>query len=197
MSGLPDFDIKAAPLKGTMLIDASAGTGKTYTISSLVIRLLLEKGLTIDEILVVTYTEAAVEDLKSRIRNRIIDGVRAFESMGSDDAFLDEVVGSLDKTKALRLLNSALRDFDESAIFTIHGFCRRVLNEHSLESGVVFDTSLVTDLHDLLKEITEDFFRINFLFKYSEPTMAINDSNMETVANLNAIISPPGTSMAE
>ena len=163
MADSPDFDIMAAPLRGVMLIDASAGTGKTYAISSLVIRLLLEKDLTIDEILVVTYTEAAVEDLKSRVRQKIIDGIGSFAIGESKDAFLNDLLGSsIDQQKATRLLTSALRNFDEAAIFTIHGFCRRVLNEHSLESGVIFDTQLTTDLHDLLKEITEDFFRINF-----------------------------------
>ncbi|MCK4839627.1 MAG: UvrD-helicase domain-containing protein, partial [Desulfobulbaceae bacterium] len=158
-----EFTIKAAPLAGVMLIDASAGTGKTYTISALVVRLLLEKGLTIDQILVVTYTEAAVDDLKTRVRQKIIDGIAAFTEEVSDDVFLSELlVAVTDWPQALRRLTIALRNFDEAAIFTIHGFCRRVLNEHSLESGVLFDSELNTDQHDLLKEIAEDFFRLNF-----------------------------------
>ncbi|UCD66867.1 MAG: UvrD-helicase domain-containing protein, partial [Deltaproteobacteria bacterium] len=65
----PDtFDLARSPLGGFNLIDASAGTGKTYTICGLVIRLLLEKNLTIEQILVVTYTDAATEDLRDRIR---------------------------------------------------------------------------------------------------------------------------------
>ena len=163
MTGIPNFDIGDAPLQGVMLIDASAGTGKTYTISSLVVRLLLEKDLTIDEILVVTYTEAAVEDLKDRVRQRVIDAIAALKEGKSGDAFLDDLLGrTVDRERAERLLTSALRNFDESAIFTIHGFCRKVLSEYGLESGVVFDSRLVTDQHDLLKEITEDFFRMNF-----------------------------------
>jgi exodeoxyribonuclease V beta subunit len=158
-----EFEIKSAPLAGVMLIDASAGTGKTYTISALVVRLLLEKGFTIDEILVVTYTEAAVDDLKTRVRQKIIDGIAAFTEGVSDDAFLTELMPEvMDWPEALRRLTIALRNFDEAAIFTIHGFCRRVLNEHSLESGVLFDSELHTDQHDLLREITEDFFRLNF-----------------------------------
>ncbi|MEN8134443.1 MAG: exodeoxyribonuclease V subunit beta [Thermodesulfobacteriota bacterium] len=158
-----DFSIKDAPLSGVMLIDASAGTGKTYTISSLVLRLLLEKGLEIDEILVVTYTEAAVDDLKTRVRQKIIDGVAAFNNGASDDGFLGELLVEVpNHPQALRRLTIALRNFDEASIFTIHGFCRRVLNEHSLESGVLFDSELHTDQHDLLQEITEDFFRLNF-----------------------------------
>lgn len=158
-----EFAIRSAPLAGVMLIDASAGTGKTYTISALVVRLLLEQGLSIDEILVVTYTEAAVDDLKARVRQKIIDGIAAFTVGESDDAFLAGLLREvMDRAQALRQLTVALRNFDEAAIFTIHGFCRRVLNEHSLESGVLFDSELHTDQRDLLQEIVEDFFRLNF-----------------------------------
>ncbi|MEN8142412.1 MAG: UvrD-helicase domain-containing protein, partial [Thermodesulfobacteriota bacterium] len=146
-----------------MLIDASAGTGKTYTISSLVVRLLIEKELPINEILVVTYTEAAVADLKTRIREKIIAAVEAFSTGESDDDFLQELIAVNPRPRRMvQLLTLSLRNFDEAAIFTIHGFCRRVLSEHSLESGVAFDSELITDQHDLLKEITEDFFRVNF-----------------------------------
>ena len=146
-----------------MLIDASAGTGKTYTISSLVVRLLVEEEMAINEILVVTYTEAAVEDLKRRVREKVVAAVEAFSSGESDDAFLQEMVDASDRPqRRAQLLNLALRNFDEASIFTIHGFCRRVLSEYSLESGVPFASELITDQHDLLKEITEDFFRVNF-----------------------------------
>jgi exodeoxyribonuclease V beta subunit len=158
-----EFAIIEAPLTGVMLIDASAGTGKTYTISALVLRLLLEKGFAIDAILVVTYTEAAVDDLKTRVRRKIIEAIAAFTDGVSKDAFLAELLVAVpERPMALRRLITALRNFDEAAIFTIHGFCRRVLNEHSLESGVLFDSELLVDQRDLLKEITEDFFRLNF-----------------------------------
>jgi exodeoxyribonuclease V beta subunit len=157
-----EFSIIDAPLSGVMLIDAGAGTGKTYTISSLVVRLLLEKELAINEILVVTYTEAAADDLKTRVRQKIIDAIASFTSGTGDDAFLKELSDRMpDREGAARRLTAALRNFDEAAIFTIHGFCRRVLNEHSLESAVLFDSELITDQHDLLKEIAEDYFRKN------------------------------------
>ena len=158
-----EFSIIDAPLTGVLLIDASAGTGKTYTISSLVVRLLIEKELSIDEILVVTYTEAAVDDLKIRVRQKIVNALAVFGEGGSDDAFLKSLLSLVkDRTSAVRRLTLALRNFDEAAIFTIHGFCRRVLNEYSLESGVLFESELAADQHDLLKEICEDFFRKNF-----------------------------------
>jgi len=157
-----EFDLLQSPLAGTRLIDASAGTGKTYTISALVVRLLLESKLPLDEILVVTFTEAAAEDLKSRIRQKIREAIQAFTSGASNDLFLARLVaGSVDRQEPIHLLNLALTCFDEAAVFTIHGFCQRVLAEHSLESGVLFDSELVTDLRDLLREISEDFFRLN------------------------------------
>ena len=157
-----EFDLLQSPLSGTHLIDASAGTGKTYTISALVVRLLLESKLPLAEILVVTFTEAAAEDLKRRIRQKVRQAIQAFVSGNSEDLFLARLVaGTDDRQESLRLLTLALSCFDEAAVFTIHGFCQRVLAEYSLESGVLFDSELVTDLRDLLREIGEDFFRLN------------------------------------
>ncbi|MDT8335054.1 MAG: exodeoxyribonuclease V subunit beta [Desulfurivibrionaceae bacterium] len=164
-----EFSILDAPLTGVMLIDAGAGTGKTYTISSLVVRLLLEKDFAISEILVVTYTEAAADDLKTRVRGKLIDAAALFAGGDGDDAFLRELSERVaERPEAVRRLTAALRNFDEAAIFTIHGFCRRVLNEHSLESAVFFDSELLADQHDLLKEIAEDFFRKNL---YEAPAL--------------------------
>ncbi|MCA1765843.1 MAG: exodeoxyribonuclease V subunit beta [Desulfobulbaceae bacterium] len=164
-----EFSILAAPLSGVMLIDAGAGTGKTYTISSLVVRLLVEKDFAISEILVVTFTEAAAADLKTRVRARLIAAIAAFTGEDGDDAFLRELSTRVtERAAAARRLTAALRNFDEAAIFTIHGFCRRVLSEHSLESAVFFDSELIADQHDLLKEIAEDFFRKNL---YNAPAL--------------------------
>lgn len=160
-----EFDIKGATLEGVMLIDASAGTGKTYAISALVVRLLLEKELEIDEILVVTFTEAAVDDLKTRIRQKIIEAITALGEGASGDGFLAQLLREMPveaRPRAVRRLTTAMRNFDEAAIFTIHGFCRRVLSEHSLESGVLFDSELITSQRDLILEIIEDFFRLSF-----------------------------------
>ena len=65
------FDLEKSPLHGRNLIEASAGTGKTYTLAALFVRLILEKGLRVDQILVVTFTEAATEELRDRIRRRM------------------------------------------------------------------------------------------------------------------------------
>jgi exodeoxyribonuclease V beta subunit len=157
------FQVMTAPLTGTMLIDASAGTGKTYTIAALVVRLLVERSLELKDILVVTFTEAAAEDLRDRIRQGIRKAALAFETGSSDDQFLHGLLAAWpDPARAAARLNLVLRNFDEAAVFTIHGFCQRVLAEHSLETGVLFDSELVTDLRELLRRIVEDYFRTSF-----------------------------------
>jgi len=134
-------------LAGRNLIEASAGTGKTYAIACLYLRLVVEKGLTPEEILVVTFTEAATKELRSRIRHRLREARDAFAGAGTTDGFLlgmddpgrEEWPGS---ELALGRLDLALRTFDCAAISTIHGFCSRALQENAFESGSLYDTSL-------------------------------------------------------
>jgi exodeoxyribonuclease V beta subunit len=134
----------SAPLEGINLIEASAGTGKTYTITTLFIRLILEKHLTVDKILVVTFTEAATEELRDRIRRRLRDALLAFQQGESKDEVLAGLMQHCTNHQdAIFRLTNALRGFDEAAIFTIHSFCRQMLQENAFESGVFFDIELV------------------------------------------------------
>jgi exodeoxyribonuclease V beta subunit len=154
------FDPLNVPLDGTNLIEAGAGTGKTYAITGLFLRLLLEKNLAVHQILVVTYTEAATEELKDRIRRKIRDAVDGFSRGTSKDLFLEMLVRECaSPDKALGLLREALRTFDEAAIFTIHGFCRRMLQENAFESGSLFDTELIADPSAMIRECVDDFWR--------------------------------------
>jgi exodeoxyribonuclease V beta subunit len=160
----PDkFNLLESPLMGTNLIEASAGTGKTYTLAGLFLRLILEKRLLVGQILVVTYTVAATEELRHRIRTRLREAVKAFSSGASEDAFLAGLLKKgLDPGEAARLLEEALRNFDEAPVFTIHGFCQRVLHENAFECGSLFDTELMADPSGLMEEIARDFWRKNF-----------------------------------
>ncbi|MBW1796879.1 MAG: exodeoxyribonuclease V subunit beta [Deltaproteobacteria bacterium] len=163
MTKINNFDLLNSPLKGTNLIEASAGTGKTYAITGLFLRLILEKNLSVNEILVVTFTEAATHELKDRIRNKLRRAMEAFSGASSDDALLNDLVKkNLDNKTVLASLREALRDFDKAAIFTIHGFSRRVLHENAFESGCLFDTELVTEQENLKREIVDDFWRRHF-----------------------------------
>jgi len=164
------------PLRGLTLIEASAGTGKTYSITTLYLRLLLELGLEVDRILVVTFTEAATEELRDRVRGRLVqalDWLRGSttargekgegedkEERGGQDPILAELLSRLpDRDRACTLLTDALTRMDEAAIHTIHGFCLRTLTDHAFESGVAFDVEFITDEAQLRVTAVEDFWR--------------------------------------
>ena len=154
------LDPLSIPLQGINLIEASAGTGKTYTITTLFIRLILEKNLLVNRILVVTFTEAATEELRDRIRRRLNETLLAFQQKHSEDPLLARLIQScLEPNEAILRLKNALRGFDEAAIFTIHSFCRQMLQGNAFESGLLFDTELVSDQSNLLLEVVEDFWR--------------------------------------
>jgi exodeoxyribonuclease V beta subunit len=159
----------AVELSGMNLIEASAGTGKTYAIASLYLRLLIEKELQPEEILVVTYTEAATQELRARIRRRIreaLDALKAPNGTDTEDLFLQDLVGRIeadgDELRASRLLEGALAAFDTASIFTIHGFCLRALQENAFESGSLYDTELMADQTGLMQQVVDDFWRQHF-----------------------------------
>lgn len=162
-----ELDIAQVPLDGTTLIEASAGTGKTYAIANLFLRLVLEEELEVRRILVVTFTEAATKELRDRIRRNLS---LARHTLGKPEACRDStvarimatVLASKSEERAAKLLRRAVISFDEASIFTIHGFCKRVLDENAFESGIMFDTELVTDQAALVQDITDDFWRRNF-----------------------------------
>ncbi len=160
------FDLLKSPLQGAHLIEAGAGTGKTYAIAGLYVRLILERAIPVREILVVTFTLAATAELKDRIRRKLRDTIEAFLQQDSEDAFLQALIKTFPdpamQKEACERLRAALRDFDEAAIFTIHGFCRRMLHEHAFESDALFDTELVTDQRRLKEEVIRDFWRTHF-----------------------------------
>jgi exodeoxyribonuclease V beta subunit len=157
------FDITTAPLDGGVtLIEASAGTGKTYSITGLILRLILEKHLQIRDILAVTFTEAATQELRDRIRRRLQSALEDLHQGVSGDDIVDAFLKSGDKAVGIRELDLAIQSFDEAQIFTIHGFCQRMLNDYAFESGTRFDTSLVTDPKPLFEEVARDFWRLRF-----------------------------------
>src|SRR5260364_203328 len=112
------FDLLNHPLDGVQLIEASAGTGKTWTLCALYLRLLLEKKLDVGRILVVTFTRAAAAELRERIRAR---------SENSEDPLARRWLadGAPQCQQAQLRLERALYHFDQAAIYTIHGFCQR------------------------------------------------------------------------
>ncbi|HAO31934.1 MAG TPA: exodeoxyribonuclease V subunit beta [Candidatus Competibacter sp.] len=159
---MESLDPLGIPLDHFNLIEASAGTGKTYTLTALYVRLVVEAGIPVNRILVVTYTNAATKELRDRIRERLGQVRQAFlrgRASEEDDLATRLLDLQRDRDLALRRLTNAARGFDEAAIFTIHGFCKRVLGDNAFESGLSFDTELLADTADLLQEIVDDFWR--------------------------------------
>ena len=165
------------PLNQISLIEASAGTGKTYTIGSLYLRLLLKAGennfsrpLNVEEILVVTFTDMATEELKKKIRERItdaIDKLTAFaetqdKSAFKNDEFLTALCDNLNIFEAIHRLKLAEQNMDLAAIYTIHGFCRRMLMQYAFHSGIHFNLELIKDQSDLLVRFANEFWREHF-----------------------------------
>jgi exodeoxyribonuclease V beta subunit len=155
------LDLTSMGLSGTHLIEASAGTGKTYTIASLFLRLLLEQRMPVESILVVTYTVPATDELKTRIRDKVRQARDAFARGASDDLFIAWLLEKMrNREQALGILDDALARFDETAISTIHGFCQRMLKELAFETNSPFETELVTDQADMIACVADDFYRM-------------------------------------
>ncbi|MCC8556027.1 exodeoxyribonuclease V subunit beta [Xanthomonas hortorum] len=178
------------PLHGVRLIEASAGTGKTFTLATLFTRLVVERGLRIGQILAVTFTEAATQELRRRIRERLVlaatlvpdapvGAAPAATDLADDPsrpgpllqeapdvlltrAILTTHLATGTETPAVlrRRLQQAVEEIDLAAVFTIHGFCARVLREHALESGQAFAApELLANDRELLGEVAADLWR--------------------------------------
>lgn len=161
------------PLFGTRLIEASAGTGKTYAIAALYVRLVLghgglqgfpyERPLLPPEILVVTFTEAATRELRERIRERLAEAARCFRGRSQpQDEFLGALLGEYAEPEwgiCARKLELAVEWMDEAAIHTIHGWCGRMLRQHAFDSGSLFDLQVDAADTELFAEVVRDYWR--------------------------------------
>lgn len=174
MKAPPSFQLDSTPLEpGVTLIEASAGTGKTFTIAGLFLRLLLERNLSVREILVVTFTEAATEELRDRIRRTITEAAFALRHDSAGESSVATLLAPHREQAVTMLarLDRALSGFDEAPIFTIHGFCQRTLKDRAFESGTLFDTELLKDDTDLLQQVADDFWRVRF---YQSPRLEVS-----------------------
>ena len=164
-AAIEQFDLPAAPLDaGVSLIEASAGTGKTYNIAGLFVRLLLEGELEARQILTVTFTDAATKELRDRIGRRLAEALTTLESGKSDDEFMDSLLaktnsGELDTAASKMRLRLALAEFDTAPIYTIHSFCQRILTDRAFECGRPFQTELTPDETELRQRVARDFWR--------------------------------------
>ena len=149
---------------GTTLIEASAGTGKTYALTTLAARLIVEAGHEISDLLVVTFTVAATDELRDRLRRtlRAIQSAAAGERGGSEQAHgLMARWAALDIPAAEvgRRLEPAMLDLDRANVLTIHGFCQRVINDFAFDCGLPFGFEVSGDGFDVMSAEVRDHWR--------------------------------------
>lgn len=171
------LDPLRVPLHGSHLIEASAGTGKTWTIAGLYLRLVLGHGdegaafarpLLPAEILVMTFTVAATRELSDRIRARLVEAARCFRGEQAPppaDTFLPALMagyeaGAAREAAAWRLAMAA-ESMDDAAVYTIDAWCQRMLREHAFDSGSLFDEELLADEFAFVDEAARDYWRRN------------------------------------
>lgn len=191
------FDAARAPfLPGSCLVEASAGTGKTYAIGMLVLRGVVELGIPMSEILIVTFTKAATEELRSRVRERLAEVKRLLHlkkvgqgaEIGADDTLLDWLSQVTDVDLAIQRLQLALYDIDSASIYTIHSFCQRMLVDQALESGQLFNLELVTSVDHIIHQLADDFWRRE-IYSLAPLTCSLVISSFSTPDTLLASVS--------
>jgi ATP-dependent exoDNAse (exonuclease V) beta subunit len=152
--------------RGVTLLEASAGTGKTYALARIFLRLVVEEGVEVGKLLTVTFTKAATEELKGRIRELLVDALASFQGEKCEDE--DPTITRLKQLESvpidegIRRLRLAITCFDEAIISTIHGFCQRVLAENSLETNSLFEAELDQSSPALVAEAVRDYWRAHF-----------------------------------
>jgi exodeoxyribonuclease V beta subunit len=148
------------PLSGKHLIEASAGTGKTYNITRLYLRLLLEKDYTVEQILVMTFTKDATEEIRGRIGEVLRESLNRWNSLIEEDEFYRHLTAHVSEEQAKAKLKRAILYLDEASIFTLHGFCKRVLSQYAFQSGLSFNLDMDTSGQDLIIEACQDWYRL-------------------------------------
>ena len=148
---------------GRYLIEASAGTGKTYTITHLILRLIL-KGVPVRKILVTTFSKAAADELKTRILKLLNETLGKSESNAErkSESLPPDLFAFVGEQKEKFLLQLAVSSIDEMTVSTIHGFCQKMLREYALKSGNGFEAELVPDESEYRDRLIRKFYRNRF-----------------------------------
>jgi exodeoxyribonuclease V beta subunit len=194
------------PGPGVTVIEASAGTGKTYTLTSLVLRYLAE-GVPLSSVLAVTFTRMATGELRDRVRSRLVEAHRrlglhleaggAGGSLDDDEVLLALAAGTIDEVgRRCQRIADALADFDAATIATTHGFCQLVLHGLGTAGATVPGVSLLEDPAELVDEVVYDLYvRWNLLHPAEEPAFTLDQARkaaVEAIRNPDAVLTPPG-----
>jgi exodeoxyribonuclease V beta subunit len=198
----PPFDVCGPLPRGLTLLEASAGTGKTFTIAALAARFVAE-GLPLDQLLIVTFTKMATGELRERVRERLVsatDALRRALNGGRTDPS-DEVATLLAAgppevvAQRHRRLAAAVSGFDSATIATTHGFCLQVLASLGVASDVEQDVVLVEDPSDLVDQVVDDLYVRHFAHPTNDdpliPTKAARTIGRTVLAQPETVIVPP------
>ncbi len=156
------FSLNEINFNGIHLVEASAGTGKTYNITAIFLKAIAERKLSVNQILVVTFTNAATSELRTRIGEVLKTAAEYFENPTIENAepFIKEIYQaySSDDNARMAILKAA-REYDQMAVSTIHGFCQQMLQEFVFESNSHFDIAYTGDETDILTEAADNLWR--------------------------------------
>ena len=202
---MPALEWQRMPLHGRILIEASAGTGKTWNIAVIYLRLLLERDLRVEQILVTTFTDAAAQELRERLRRRLIEaerwllGTASTNAESTDEHSLESYLASLcvdddSQRRALRKIQLARADLDRAPISTIHALCQRIQRDFPLESGASFASDKLFDEKQLLRECVEDFWRRRYLMDDVDPreaSLLLKDGPEKLLWDLSVVANSP------
>ncbi|UPW03764.1 UvrD-helicase domain-containing protein [Rhodococcus pyridinivorans] len=187
-----DFDLLGRLPSGTTVLEASAGTGKTYAIVGLATRFVAEGRAHLSDLLLVTFSRAATQELRERTRNRFAQVATALADPESARASTDMLVRHLaseDVDARRARLRQALSDFDSGTISTTHGFCRRMLDELGIAGEREPDVTVVEDVDDLRVEVVDDLYlrrygRGQAPITYAEAAVAAKEAIFDPQAEL-------------
>ena len=174
------FDILGPLPQGTTVLEASAGTGKTWTIAALVTRYVAEGAHTLDELLVVTFGRAASRELRERVREHLVACAEALDDSATTPS--DPVFAALadtdpaERAARARRVREALTTFDEATIATIHQFCHQVLRGLGIAGDSDPGATLVEDVDDLLMETVDDLFLRGFAWQPGSPAFELGEA---------------------
>ncbi len=162
MTSRAPFDLTAALPLGRTVIEASAGTGKTYSLTALIVRYIAEAGVAVDQFLVVTFTRAAANDLRDRTRDVLLRALHAVTTNTVPDGhpwmsvLLASPESPAEQSSRLQRLAGAVNHFDELTITTIHGYCQQALVQLGVRAAIDPDAMLVENTHDIVAEVCRD-----------------------------------------
>lgn len=183
---LEEFKVAEVELKGSNLIEASAGTGKTFSIAILVLRLIIEKKLDLREILMVTFTKAAVAELEGRIRKFIREANKYVKTGTKCDGvikgIINKTVAEKGKEDVLESLKKASMYLDETSIYTIHSFCQKTLTEFAFETDQLFGCDVMADDSSIVENAVNNFWRDNITTKELEELRILDKNGLNRLA---------------